>query len=47
MKNFLDIFMVICLVGFLFFMIRGVILQTAKKDELRKKIKQEEKKKNE
>ncbi|QKF62881.1 hypothetical protein [Campylobacter mucosalis] len=36
----LDIFMLVAFVLFLVFLLRGVALQTAKKDELRKKFKE-------
>lgn len=47
MDKFIDIFMLSAFVMFLIFLIRGVALQTAKKDELRKKFKKEKEDKNE
>ncbi|MGH1599912.1 hypothetical protein [Campylobacter majalis] len=41
MKEILDIVMLVAFAMFILFLIRGVVVQTMKKDEIRKKLKKE------
>lgn len=41
MKEFLDVVMLVAFAAFVLFLLRGVVVQTMKKDEIRKKLKKE------